>query len=327
MVWYYKFVPDGPGKITTMIFSEKKAPSSITKDPTVYYIVDPGKTKNSCDPPTRFRPKVIIVTSPDSRHWGDKEFTKLRGTSKGTMRFYPVWTKEELMFARPILRPDMTDKTVEDRFLMFGGVPRHVFEDDDDVALLRNQNNAVKLLAADQANSVAYAPEDLVFDYFSSTTQSALLAIQLQDDDGSFRNAMLTFVSSLAYRKASEKFLALLWNVMLSRIDGGLVFEEYCCRVMRGEAMNFTVRNCVGKTDPEYKMYSLLTLGGCKETRQVNDPVSAYLFRPLNSSYPLIYFLYTNATGHFHAFQDTISPKHEAKSEGGIKQDAPKEGW
>jgi hypothetical protein len=109
---------------------------------------------------------------------------------------------------------------------------------------------------------------------------------------------------------------------MLSRIDGGLVFEEYCCRVMTGEAMNFTVRNCVGKTDPEYKMSSLLTLGGCKETRQVNDPVEAakgmpdILFRPFNSSYPLIDFLYTNATGHFHAFQATIAFSHEAKSEG-----------
>jgi hypothetical protein len=105
---------------------------------------------------------------------------------------------------------------------------------------------------------------------------------------------------------------------MLSRIDGGLVFEEYCCRVMTGEAMNFTVRNCVGKTDPEYKMSSLLTLGGCKETRQVNNPVEAakgmpdILFRPFNISYPLIDFLYTNATGHFHAFQSTISPKHKA---------------
>jgi hypothetical protein len=141
------------------------------------------------EPPTDFLPKVIIVASPDEGHWGGTSFTKERETVEGTMRFYPVWSKEEQLFARPILRPDMTYKTVEDRFLMFGGVPRHVFGTKD-AALLRNQKGAVKVLTADQANSVAYTPEDLVFDFFSSTTKSALLAIQLQgDDDGSFENA------------------------------------------------------------------------------------------------------------------------------------------
>jgi hypothetical protein len=350
--WYYKFVPDGTGKITTMIFSEKLPPSDIPFSDSTFYIVDPGDSKTSCNPPTDFRPKVIIVASPDPGHWGEREFTKERATVEGTMRFYPVWSKEELMFARPILRPDMTDKTVEDRFLMFGGVPRHVFGTRDDDALLLAQKGAVEVLTADQATCIAYTPEDLAFDYFDASTRSALLAIQQEeDDDGSFEKAKLTFVSSLVYRKVSEKFMALLWNVMLGRgSDGGLVFEDYSY-LMRGEARNFTmdkldpeyelvfedyacrsmtgekampykVRNCVGQSDPEYQMYSFLPLGGCKEMRQVNDLVEAargmpdILFRPFESSYPLIDFLYTNATGHFHAFQATILKKREVNVEG-----------
>lgn len=38
--------------------------------PSVYYVVDPGLTKDSCNPNIDFKGKVIIIASPDDGHWG-----------------------------------------------------------------------------------------------------------------------------------------------------------------------------------------------------------------------------------------------------------------
>jgi hypothetical protein len=40
------------------------------KNRETYYIVDPEKTKDNCDPSNTFAPKVMFVTSPDKGHWG-----------------------------------------------------------------------------------------------------------------------------------------------------------------------------------------------------------------------------------------------------------------
>jgi hypothetical protein len=92
--------------VKTRIFSEKLAPPEIPirDSDSTYYIVDPGMTNSSCNPRTDFLPKVIIVSSPDSRQWGKHEFTKYRDAVIGGIRFYPVWSEQELLLARPILR-------------------------------------------------------------------------------------------------------------------------------------------------------------------------------------------------------------------------------
>ena len=41
--------------------------------PSTFYIVDPGKTKDNCNPPDFFQGQVIIVASPDEGHWGGEE--------------------------------------------------------------------------------------------------------------------------------------------------------------------------------------------------------------------------------------------------------------
>jgi hypothetical protein len=57
------------------MFSQSKTDiPSFTKADT-YYIVDPGQTNDSCNPPTNF--SLFIVASPDERHQGESEFAKL----------------------------------------------------------------------------------------------------------------------------------------------------------------------------------------------------------------------------------------------------------
>ena len=58
---------------------------------TIYYVVDPGKTRDDCDPPNEFLGKVIIVASPDEGHWGKSNFQKERSGVSGFFLFYPVW--------------------------------------------------------------------------------------------------------------------------------------------------------------------------------------------------------------------------------------------
>ena len=64
-------------------------------NPSIYYVVDPGHTKDSCDLPSIYDGKVIIVTSPDVGHWGDSQFAK-----EGMFLYYPVWSLDELIKAK-----------------------------------------------------------------------------------------------------------------------------------------------------------------------------------------------------------------------------------
>jgi hypothetical protein len=59
---------------------ESKIPSM--KKGGAFYVVDPGEYKESCDDTDDlFKARFILAASNDSRHWGEKEFTKFRGPS------------------------------------------------------------------------------------------------------------------------------------------------------------------------------------------------------------------------------------------------------
>jgi hypothetical protein len=40
-------------------------------DESRYYLVDPGNTKDSCNPSHKFKQKVNVVASPDDQYWGE----------------------------------------------------------------------------------------------------------------------------------------------------------------------------------------------------------------------------------------------------------------
>ena len=139
--WYYEFIPEYPGKVDLL-----RIPS--LKNPNTYYIVDSGDKDTSCNPGYLFEPKVIIVPSPNSKHWGGKEFSKLRGNNKGFFMFCPLWTLHELVTARHFFArttategdsqgqttqenvvrdPRLDVKEIQRRYRIVGGVPRHIF--------------------------------------------------------------------------------------------------------------------------------------------------------------------------------------------------------
>jgi hypothetical protein len=131
--WIYEFIPGyrggGASSVVTNVYPERTAWSSIPTmdDPSAYYVVDPGNSTDSCNPPCLFRPKVIIVASPDARHWGDRQFVKRRVNSYGTRTYFPLWELDELLQARSHLGPWLTEAQVKDRYAQLGGIPSHVF--------------------------------------------------------------------------------------------------------------------------------------------------------------------------------------------------------
>ena len=97
----------------------------------VYYVVDPGATVDDCNLHTKFRGKVIIVASPDNRHWGESNFQKRRRGTVGTFLYYPMWKFTELLHAGKYFDFKLEDEEIIRRYEIVGGIPRNIFTDDD----------------------------------------------------------------------------------------------------------------------------------------------------------------------------------------------------
>jgi hypothetical protein len=159
--WVYEFIPAESSygdPVTANVYPAQAFSSGVPSlsEPSTFYVVDPGKFKGSCDPSNTFRPKVIIVASPDSKHWGAHEFYKKRDGMKGVLKFFPVWELHEILQARPVLGPTMTAEHVADRYNHVGGVPRDIFDDDEGFKeALRRQDKAGRLLSDQQIKDVS----------------------------------------------------------------------------------------------------------------------------------------------------------------------------
>ena len=119
----------------------------------IYYVVDPGKTKEfNCNLDDDFQGKVVIVASPDNRHWGESDFLKYRGKSKGLFMFLPVWSLNELLCAKQYFEYSIDDdEEIMRRYEKVGGIPRHIFTDNVTfLGILESQKAALNSLNEDQ---------------------------------------------------------------------------------------------------------------------------------------------------------------------------------
>jgi hypothetical protein len=83
-----------------------KKEKSIHNDST-YYVVDPEKTKESCDPDEDYKGNVVIVASPNEGLWGGDEFDKRRLSKVGKFLHYPVWEEWELVCSAPFMNNEI----------------------------------------------------------------------------------------------------------------------------------------------------------------------------------------------------------------------------
>jgi len=181
--WYCQFVPTADGsRVTTTLFSEETKPSDIPslRDPKTYYVVDPEKTKDSCDPSLFVKAKVIINSSPNPMHWGDNEFTKARDSTRGgCFRVYPLWTLPEMRAAAPLVldtcNPDLA--MISQRFYRHGGTARIVFAEDTDTAD-EAQTRDMGKLTVEQAKSIAMGEMQALDTFSESQPKSSVMGYE-----------------------------------------------------------------------------------------------------------------------------------------------------
>jgi hypothetical protein len=321
----YEFVPGPDEGVVANVYPEQNWEWTIQSlmDPATYYVVDPGLFQGSCNPDTNFRPKVIIVASPDSKHWGNGEFFKGRAGLHGELKFFPVWELNEILHARPVLRPTMTIQKVEMRYSEVGGVPRHIFADDKLFEqALRRQEKAVTAVQDKSFASGISALEAIVEDTMdASQPESALVGYRLSaDDHGQFSNYNVEVIATHASARIVRRFMMNLWEDMrLPSTDNLRLFEVYTRYLIASESTTFKCRDGVGKRNRSGNANDEIALGGgCTEVRLVGDIVdqakkrTMVVFRSVNLNNDLVDFLYQDLNGHFHAFQVALAAKHTA---------------
>ena len=293
-------------------------------DPSTFYIVDPGSTRNNCAPDTEFEARTIIVSSPNDHNWGSADFEKQRGPVIGMFRYFPIWSWKEILKARPYLSSsDLSEEEVTERFRQVGGVPRHVFLPKAAFDLcLQSQNDAVRALTSTQAQLIVEGNCDAVGSFGSNQPKSALIGYAPTQEKIAFSSRYVTFISQSVAETIAEKFIGELWNLMLQKDNSDWsIFEVYCRKLMVLPARSFLRRPCCGKKDPQRKNEANVTLGGCTAIRMGSDIAEAVitsgpmtLFHSVDPNYPLIDFIYKDHEGTVHAFQPTVGQTHEAKA-------------
>lgn len=103
-------------------------------NPDNFCLIDPGRAGEK--EPTAVRANTILACSPDRRHY--KEWSK----SNYIALYASAWTLLELMAARQHMPQEnntsLCEKTLSDRFCNFGGIPRVVFGDNQQVVKFQN---------------------------------------------------------------------------------------------------------------------------------------------------------------------------------------------
>jgi hypothetical protein len=325
--WYYEFTP-GPGNgdtVLTNVYPEQTLKSRIPSlcDPSTYYVVDPGNTQGTCNPSEHFLPRVIIVTSPDSTHWGGTTFFKDRDDVTGVLKVFPLWELHELLQARPYLGGNVPVAEVANRYRQVGGVPRHVFATAASFqAALDRQSLAVNALSADQVETLADLQKVSVTTFDTSQPKSALIGLRVtDDDDGTFSHYAVDVIATRVVASVFQQLAKKMWQkLLLPSADNPWIFETYTRYLMVAEPrLTFEYRNGVGKVERSKLRRKATQLGGCAEICFSTDIVAAAKKRPMavfhsaNLSQRLIDFIYQDGAGRFHAFQATLAESHSAR--------------
>jgi hypothetical protein len=346
--WYYEFIPTNDVNMpySCSIYPESRDVSSISslQDKTACYIVDPGDTKDDCNPGYALAARVIIVASADSKHWGGATFRKRNYdgghlASGGIMLCYSLWSLDEILAARKYLNKaiglDLSEKEVIERYEHFGGVPRNLFTEDLLYeSNLADQHSALsKLTERDKLYILSNHTNDVVT--LDSAQPSGLLIGFISAVIETRNEFMAVPLSKSVLESVSKRFLQSKWTSMLMGKAHEKEFEQYAAYLMMGTKKSFRKRTCVGKgkvpkTKKIYNTIGNVVLGGCTDMKYTWDIIESarkmekVLFCPTNPKHALIDFIYaetkTTTTGkkiqktlHFSAFQVTTGATHEAQ--------------
>jgi hypothetical protein len=253
--WYYQFTPIvGNNGIVTQARADvcpEDRPNGLKSlfDSSTYYIVDPGDSEDSSNPPLHFQPKVIIVSPPNSFHWGHDMALKGRRIISAFHLFYPLWSCGELIAARRILSPMLSEAEVAARFRLFGGVPTRVYCSNEKVSeLLRDQARALSELAENHVAAIATGEMDALNCFGSSEPKSTLMGFNnTQDND--FFSDRAEILSDSIRDKIYSRWMGNVWSKMLlDEQRGRYMFEPYVRSLFlrpRGELFALQGQQCL----------------------------------------------------------------------------------
>jgi hypothetical protein len=260
------------------------------------------------------------VTSPDEKHWGGTEFSKYRDGVAGVFMYYPLWSLDELLAAQPYFKADMPKDQIIERFREVGGVPRNIFFTNRDETL-QAQLRAFRYLSSEDMINIVNGTFDADGDFGPKAPKSALVGYDIfvdrEEENPSYlkRNAVL--ISSFVKEQVFEKYAEDTWKQICDEQASNrpMVFETLARSLVsqRDRILLKAVQIPQGR-----KSSARLHLGGCGKVALVEDPVEAakntanVVFHSTKPNYPLIDFVYMDESGHFHAFQATVSPSHDA---------------
>jgi hypothetical protein len=319
--WVYIFTPtDIATTFKVEIIHEKVFQTWMIDTPNTFYVVDPGQTKDNCNLADDFTGKVIIVASPDERHWGGSDFFK-GDNGIGYFLIYPIWTLNELIYASPYISSTINEKEIESRYTKVGGVPRHIFSDEYSYTdTLQRQVQGVYDLTNHQVDIIADGNWESLLTFCSNPQMSVLMAYI--DSGQEYTTISVQPVSGHIVRLILKNFDKCLWDKMLYLgVDkcaiGWKLFEEYCHNQMtREEHIKFyDYKYCNNAMDFVHGIKPLI-LGGCKEIKGTRQSLISLakeeekvLFYPLDTSHQSIDFAYYDG-GIVHGFQVTLTKGH-----------------
>ncbi|CAB4398849.1 unnamed protein product, partial [Rhizophagus irregularis] len=220
----------------------------------VWYIVDGME-------PEKVNAKTILVCSPKKSHYAN--FDKY---SSVTIRYMPEWSLYEIHTCKNEMFPDIDEKRVDTLFSMWGGIPRFVLENADDIVQQQKLMSAVDLCG------------DKIFDYIGghdanpeishtiihlwtnlpteekekNTDENANNAIEYIEEVP-YTKQLYYFASDYVANLVTEKFKQNIMGRLLRDIEGSLLtgtsdqflgccFEQIAHRMLR-EGGNFIARS------------------------------------------------------------------------------------
>ena len=315
--WYYEFTPSNTdGTVAARVYPESAHRGtiiSLTKEET-YYIVDPGNTRDSCDPPADFFPKVIIVASPDEGHWGASEFEKRRNVVEGYFKIHPIWSLNELLAVRQEFG-NFDEDQIRDRYRIFGGVPRRVFAKDIQKDL-ESQDTAIFNMKEEHVTAIALGRMDAVGSFGTNAPKGIILAF-VPGNESTFTRVQQSSSSQLLSPVIREKISSLhmvhLWNIMVQKgvIIGRALFEPYVRYLIQNRSLNLECRYI------STNITTVATIPRCTTIRLVADPAAIVdsvdcctLLHSSEERYPLIDCIFKDEQNQIHAIQITTGKSH-----------------
>jgi hypothetical protein len=329
--WYYEIVPTD-GRYEVKVYPESVDPDDILslEHATTYFIVDPGATKDDCNVSPRYSHKVIIVASPDSRHWGHREFWNYRDGGEGVFVYYPVWPLEELLAARPVLFPELNEAEVKKRYRLFGGVPRNIRS--APVALLEKQRRAVDTLTSTELDEIATGKFSILHSYDPNLSISSLITYDLPlDKDGRrverFDECKVILVSPAVEENVAAAKSLHLWKFFVSDPEAGYMLGPYLRSLFvdtKKKEMTFDIGDeCI---DCKIFCEVNVVIPCCKDVQLVSnlvvglaDAEPLVLLHSTDPSYSWIDFVFKDKANNVHAVQAATGNNRSAPREAIVK--------